>query len=329
MSAQPKSTPAPARGEGARVVAAEADALRIIADALAGQLGDVFDRAVDLLDGAPGRIVATGIGKSGHIARKIAATLASTGAPALYVHPAEASHGDLGMIAASDCLLALSNSGETAELSDILSHCKRIGAPIVAITAGAASTLADAADAALCPPPLTEACPMGLAPMTSTTVALALGDALAAALIVRRGFSAGDFRALHPGGALGAGLIRLRDVMHPLDRTPLVPPSASMADALMEMTAKGLGCVGVRDTDGQLLGVVTDGDLRRHMDTNLLAQPVDAVMTADPHVAAPTDFAAEALRVMNKLKITTLFVVADGQARGVVHIHDLLRLGLS
>ena len=325
----PAPSAADARIEGARVIAAEGAALAAVADALDGPLGDVFDRAVDMLAATRGRIVATGMGKSGHIARKIAATLASTGSPAHFVHPGEASHGDLGMIGSADCLLALSNSGETAELTDILSHCKRIAAPIVAITSGETSTLAEAADAALRPPPLEEACPMGLAPMTSTTVALALGDALAAALIRRRGFTASDFRALHPGGKLGAGLMRLRDVMHPLARTPLVAPDASMADALIEMTAKGLGCVGVRDAAGRLVGVVTDGDLRRHMGVDLLDRPASAVMSPDPKTAAPSDFAAEALRVMNGDGITTLFVVDDRRPAGVVHIHDLLRLGLS
>ena len=310
-------------------MSAEAEALHAVAAAMDGPLGDRFDAACDLLFAIRGRIVCTGMGKSGHIARKIAATLASTGAPALYVHPGEASHGDLGMMTAEDALLALSNSGETSELSDILGHCKRIGAPVVAITSGADSTLGDAATVALVPPPADEACPMGLAPMTSTTVALALGDAVAAALIERRGFTAGDFRALHPGGKLGAGLMRLADVMHPKERTPLIGPDAPMADALIEMSAKGLGCVGVTDERGALIGIVTDGDLRRNMGADLVDRPVAAVMTRDPKVVSPEMFVAEALKLMNDRQITTLFAVRDGAPAGVVHLHDLLRLGAS
>ena len=319
----------PARGEGRRVLAAEAEALADLADAMAGPLGDAFDAATDLLFAARGRIVATGMGKSGHVARKIAATLASTGAPALYVHPGEASHGDLGMMTADDVLLALSNSGETSELSDILAHCQRIGAPVVALTGRAPSTLADAAAAALVPPPAEEACPMGLAPMTSTTVALALGDALAAALLHRRGFAAADFRALHPGGKLGRGLMRLADIMHAGDRLPLIAAEARMADALIEMSTKGFGCVGVVDAGGALVGLVTDGDLRRHMGADLTDRIVATVMTKNPHTVEPNMFVAESLKLMNDSQITALFIVEDGHPRGLVHLHDLLRLGVA
>jgi len=241
------------------VLTTEAAGLR----ALAAALDESFDRAVALLAGIAGRVVVSGMGKSGHVARKIAATLASTGTPALFVHPAEASHGDLGMVVGGDAVLALSNSGETAELADLVSHTRRFGLPLIAITARRGSTLAVAADIALLLPAAAEACPMGLAPTTSTTMQMALGDALAVALLTRRGFTAAEFRQFHPGGKLGARLRRVRDLMHTGDAVPLAAPDLAMDRALLRITEKHFGCLGVTDGEGRLAGIITDGDLRR------------------------------------------------------------------
>jgi arabinose-5-phosphate isomerase len=301
-----------------RVLATEAAGLHALADSLDGS----FARAIGLLDSAHGRIVVTGMGKSGHVARKIAATLASTGAPSLFVHPAEASHGDLGMIVPGDAVLALSNSGETAELADLVEHCHRFGLPLVAITAKAGSALAAAADVALILPPAAEACPMGLAPTTSTSMQMALGDALAVALLTRRGFTAQDFRQFHPGGRLGQRLRRVKDVMHRGD--------AGMDRALVIMTEKRFGCLGVTGPDGGLIGILTDGDLRRAMDPNLLSKQVGEIMTHDPRTIGPDALADEALRAMNaaERRVTTLFVVDRANVPlGILHVHDLLRVG--
>ena len=300
--------------------------------ALAAALDGGFARAVDLLAAAAGRVVVTGMGKSGHVARKIAATLASTGTPAQFVHPAEASHGDLGMIVRGDAVLALSNSGETAELADLIEHARRFGLPLVAITAKQESTLAQAADVLLLLPPAPEACPIGLAPTTSTTMQLALGDALAVALLTRRGFGAGDFRQFHPGGRLGARLRRVRELMHNGEDMPLARPETPMHAALIEMSAKRFGCLGVLDAGGCLIGIVTDGDLRRHMGPDLLARPVGEIMTRGPRSVGPEALAADALRVMNAppSPITTLFVVdAARRPLGILHVHDLLRAGVA
>ncbi len=310
------------------VLAAEAAGLGALAAALDGS----FCRAVDLLAGATGRIVVSGMGKSGHVARKIAATLASTGAPALFVHPAEASHGDLGMIVAGDAVLALSNSGETAELADLVAHSRRFGLPLVAITARGGSALATAADVALLLPAAREACPMGLAPTTSTTMQMALGDALAVALLTRRGFGAADFRQFHPGGKLGARLRRVREIMHAGDALPLAAPEMTMDAALVLMTSKRFGCLGVVDAAGRLCGIFTDGDLRRSMGPALLARRLGEVMTAAPRTIGPDMLAAEALHLMNapERPITTLFVVdADRRPLGILHIHDLLRAAVA
>jgi arabinose-5-phosphate isomerase len=310
------------------VLATEAAGLR----ALASGLGPEFPLAVDCLAGASGRIVVSGMGKSGHVARKIAATLASTGTPALFVHPAEASHGDLGMILPGDAILALSNSGETAELADIVDHARRFGLKLVAITARPGSTLARAADVALLLPPAAEACPMGLAPTTSTTMQMALGDALAVALLTRRGFTEAEFHRFHPGGRLGARLRRVREVMHTGDAVPLSGPDMPMARALVLMTEKRFGCLGVVGDDGRLLGIVTDGDLRRAMGPDLLTKPVNDVMTRAPRTIGPDALAAEALHAMNahERPVTTLFVVGPGgKVLGILHIHDLLRAGLA
>jgi arabinose-5-phosphate isomerase len=320
-------TPAVSDVEVARqVLATEAAGLR----ALAESLDDGFGRAIELLDSASGRIVVTGMGKSGHVARKIAATLASTGAPSLFVHPAEASHGDLGMIVDGDAVLALSNSGETAELADLVEHCGRFGLPLVAITAHAGSTLAAAADVALILPPAAEACSIAPAPTTSTTMQMALGDALAVALLTRRGFTAHDFRQFHPGGRLGQRLRRVRDVMHTGDSIPLVTPDTLMDRALVTMTEKRFGCLGVTGPDGSLIGILTDGDLRRSMDPTLLSRQVGAIMTRDPRTIGPDALADEALRVMNapERRVTTLFVVDHVRVPvGILHVHDLLRVG--
>ncbi|HQT47175.1 MAG TPA: KpsF/GutQ family sugar-phosphate isomerase [Acidocella sp.] len=310
------------------VLATEAAALA----ALGESLGAPFCAAVDHLISIPGRVVVTGMGKSGHVARKIAATLASTGTPALFVHPAEAAHGDLGMIVPGDTVIALSNSGEAMELAAIVAHASRLGLKLIGITAAPQSTLGLAATIALLLPPAPEAGPIGLAPTTSTTMQMALGDALAVTLLARKGFSAKDFRDIHPGGKLGARLKRVRDLMHKGDELPLVPPGTTMDRALITMTAKHFGALGVADETGKLLGVVTDGDLRRAMGPDLLTRAVDEIMNRAPKTIAPEALAEEALREMNApaRPITTLFVVdAAGHAQGILHIHDLLRAGLA
>jgi arabinose-5-phosphate isomerase len=308
-----------------RVLRLEAAAI----EALARTLDGAFVDAIERLHRVQGRVVVTGMGKSGHIARKIAATLASTGTPALFVHPAEASHGDLGMITPEDAVLALSNSGETNELADLVDYTRRFAIPLVAITAGARSALAEAADVALLLPNAPEACPLGLAPTTSTTMSLALGDALAIALLERKGFSADEFQVLHPGGRLGRRLLRVTDIMHTGDEMPIIRPEAPMSEALLAMTAKRFGCVGVVDDAGALIGIITDGDLRRHMDPALLDKVVGAVMTPGPHTIRPKALAAEAVGLMNAKAITSLFVVEDRRPVGILHIHDCLRAGAS
>jgi arabinose-5-phosphate isomerase len=300
--------------------------------ALGAGLGDEFRAAIDRLIAIPGRVVVTGMGKSGHVARKIAATLASTGTPALFVHPAEASHGDLGMIIAGDAVIALSNSGEAVELAVIVAHASRIGLPLIGITSVAESTLATAASVALILPPAPEAGPIGLAPTTSTTMQMALGDALAVVLLARRGFSARDFRDIHPGGKLGARLKRVRDLMHKEEELPLVAPGTTMDRALITMTAKHFGALGVVDGGRKLLGVVTDGDLRRAMGPDLLTRPVEEIMNGNPKTIGADALAEEALREMNTAThpFTALFVVDDTRmVQGILHIHDLLRAGLA
>lgn len=310
------------------VLETEAGGLR----ALAAGLNDRFSRAVTLLAGVTGRVVVSGMGKSGHVAHKIAATFASTGTPAMFVHPAEASHGDLGMVVPGDAVLALSNSGETAELADLVAHTRRFALPLVAITARAGSALAQAADVALLLPDAPEACPMGLAPTTSTTMQMALGDALAVALLTRRGFSEADFRQIHPGGKLGSRLKRVRDLMHDGDAMPLATGEVKMHRALLLITEKQFGCLGVTDAAGRLAGIVTDGDLRRSMGPDLLYRQVQDVMTHAPRTIGPDALAAEALHAMTgrDRKITSLFVVdLAGRPVGILHLHDLLRAGLA
>ena len=308
---------------GRRVLSTEADALNTLAESL----GDTFVRAVEAVFDAKGRVVCTGMGKSGHVARKIAATLASTGTSAMFVHPAEASHGDLGMIGPDDVILALSKSGAGRELSDTLAYAKRFSIPLVAMTAVADSPLGQAADILLLLPDSPEATAEVNAPTTSTTLQIALGDALAVALLERRGFTASDFRVFHPGGKLGAMLRTVADLMHGQDELPLVSADAAMPDALLVMSEKRFGAVGVVDGAGLLTGLITDGDLRRHMD-GLLQHTAGQVMTRDPLTIASGALAAEALKVMNERRITVLFVVDAGRPVGVLHVHDLLRAGV-
>ena len=308
-----------------RVLRLEKDGL----EALARSLGERFVAALDLLGGVKGRVVVAGIGKSGHIARKIASTLASTGTPALFVHPAEASHGDLGMITEADAILALSNSGETTEMADIVAYAKRFEIPLVAFTAKPGSALAEAASVALVIPESDEACPLGLAPTTSTTVMLALGDAIAVALLERKGFSADNFQELHPGGKLGRRLLKVADIMHGEEELPLVDGDTTMADALLVMTAKRFGCVGIVDGAGRLEGIITDGDLRRHMSPELLSRKTAEVMSRHPQTIGSQALASEAVRTMNACSVTNLFVVDGGLPIGILHIHDCLRAGVA
>jgi len=307
-----------------RVLASEAAGLT----ALAEVLDDTFVRAVDLMAAAKGRVVVSGMGKSGNIARKIAATLASTGTPAQYVNAAEASHGDLGMITLQDVVLTLSYSGETAELSDLVAFTRLMKIPLIAMSGRAGSSLDKAGDVSLVLPGMSEACPHNLAPTTSTTAMMALGDALAVALLERKGFSAEDFNALHPGGQLGRRFIKLSDIMHRGDEIPLAQHDTAMSEALLTMTAKSLGCVGVVSADGTLAGIITDGDLRRHMERSLLERRAADIMTESPLTVSPDMLAAATLGLMNDRKITAVFVVVANKPVGIVHIHDLLRAGI-
>lgn len=308
-----------------RVIAVERDALT----ALGEGLDDSFDLAVDLLLNATGRVIVSGMGKSGHIARKIAATLASTGTPAHFVHPAEASHGDLGMMAQGDVVLVLSNSGETPELADLIAYTRRFEIPMIGVASRPESTLLRQSDVALVLPQAAEACGTGVVPTSSTTMTLALGDALAVALMEHRKFTPAHFREFHPGGKLGARLSKVQDLMHAGDALPLVSEDAPMGDVLLEISRKGFGVAGVADASGALIGIITDGDLRRHMD-GLLGLSAREVMTVKPMTIAPDALAEEAVAAMNKRKITCLFVVgaASPAATGLLHIHDCLRVGL-
>ena len=310
-----------------RTLATERDGLAILMEAIGNGLGAVFTGAVDAIASARGRVIVTGMGKSGHVARKIAATLASTGTPAHYVHPAEASHGDLGMVQPDDVIVALSWSGETAELADIIGYAKRYRVPLIALTSDRASTLGHAADLCLALPRAKEACPNGLAPTTSTTMQLALGDALAIALLEKRGFTAEHFRVFHPGGKLGARLKLVRDVMHRNERLPIVGIDARMDEAIDEISRKGFGSVIVAHADGTLAGIVTDGDLRHNLRPDLRALPVSAIMTRNPRTIAPDDLVAEALEIQESRKITVLIVVENDRPVGLVHYLDLLRAG--
>ncbi|NQU58760.1 MAG: KpsF/GutQ family sugar-phosphate isomerase [Rhodospirillales bacterium] len=297
--------------------------------ALSESLDQSFIEALDLLSAMTGRCVVSGMGKSGHIARKIASTMASTGLPALFVHPGEASHGDLGMITEQDVIIALSNSGETSELADLVAYAKRFEIPLIGMTGKSPSALASAATVALVLPVISEACPMGLAPTTSTTAMLALGDALAVAMLERKGFSPDDFHVLHPGGKLGNRLLKVADIMHSGEELPLVPADMAMSEAIVIMTAKSFGCLGVIDDDGALQGILTDGDLRRHMGPELVTRLTGDVMTAGGRFILASALASEALGIMNSKSITTLFVVEGSRPVGIVHIHDCLRAGVA
>jgi arabinose-5-phosphate isomerase len=312
-----------------RTLDVEREGLAALAAAMCDGLGAAFVAAVDTIRTARGRVIVTGMGKSGHVGRKIAATLASTGTPAFFVHAADASHGDLGMITSDDVMLALSWSGETDELKDLITYSRRFRIKLIAVTVNVESTLGKAADIVLALPQSREACPHNLAPTTSSLMQLALGDALAIALLESRGFTAIDFGVFHPRGRLGAVLKFVRDVMHPDAAVPSIKRGALMADAIVEMSAKGFGCVAVTGADGRLAGVITDGDLRRHMRDDLLQARVDEVMTASPKTVRPDQLASEALALLNAAKITALIVVDAGVPVGIVHFHDLLRAGVA
>jgi arabinose-5-phosphate isomerase len=310
-----------------RTLDAEGSGIEALTAAIRDRLGASLIAAIDLIRAAQGRVIVTGMGKSGHVAHKIASTLSSTGTPALFVHPAEASHGDLGMIANNDVILALSWSGETAELKNLTDYSRRFRIGLIAMTANADSTLAKAADVVLAMPQAREACPHNLAPTTSSLMQLALGDALAIALLESHGFTATDFGLLHPGGKLGALLKVVRDLMHSGDSIPLAPLGTAMSDAILEMSTKGFGCVGITDAQGSLVGIITDGDLRRHMRNDLLDARVDDIMTRAPKTVRPDQLISETLDVLNSLKVTALFAVEAGKPVGVLHVHDLLRAG--
>ncbi|MGI9439779.1 MAG: KpsF/GutQ family sugar-phosphate isomerase [Parvibaculales bacterium] len=306
----------------------EADALRQLADAL----NDKFVAATQAIAAVKGRVIVSGMGKSGHIGKKITATLASTGTPASFVHPGEASHGDLGMITADDIILALSWSGGTTELTNLLNYAKRFAIPLIAITSDETSLLGSHANICLTLPKAAEACPNGLAPTTSTTMQLALGDALAVALLQQRKFSASDFQVFHPGGKLGAGLLPVRDIMHKADALPLATQDTKMQEALIIMNRKSFGCLGIINDKGALIGIITDGDLRRHITPdvpNFLNLQVDQVMTAKPKIITGDKMSGEALRIMNDNNIQCLFVCENNQPEGLVRILDLLKLGVA
>lgn len=302
---------------------------------LASSLGVDFGRAIEMIEAVEGRVIVTGMGKSGHVARKIAATLASTGTPAFFVHPAEASHGDMGMIVRGDVVLALSNSGEVRELLDIISYSRRFAIPLIGMTSRAESTLGQKSDIALILPAVPEACPNGLAPTTSTTMMLALGDALAIALLERKGFTPKDFRTFHPGGKLGQQLMRVADIMHKGEALPLCAQDADIQTALAAITRGGFGCVGVTDAQGVLCGIITDGDVRRQLSADFLSKTAGAVMTRNPRTIAGAALVGEAMGIMNDVqgkgrKITVLFVVSEkGQPEGLLHLHDCLKAGFA
>lgn len=312
-----------------RTLATERAGIAALEAALDGPTGEALARAVATIVAAKGRVIVSGMGKSGHVGRKIAATLASTGTPAHFVHPAEASHGDLGMILPDDVILAMSWSGETKELADIVAHAARFRVPLIAFTSRADSALGRAADIPIVLPQAEEACPNGLAPTTSTTMQLALGDALAVALLEARGFTAGDFRVYHPGGKLGAQLKQVREIMHRGERLPLIALDATMADALVEISRQGFGCGIVTTPDGALAGIVTDGDLRRHMGPDLMTRPVVEIMTKSPATIPPATLLAEALEIVETKKISALIVAEGGRPIGLVHVLDLLRAGVA
>ncbi len=339
MNKRAKASPSAAKADTAearphiasalRTLGTEGEGVAALAAAMCDGLGAPFAAAVETIRNAHGRVIVTGMGKSGHVGRKIAATLASTGTPAFFVHSADASHGDLGMITSDDVMLALSWSGETEELKDLITYSRRFRITLIAVTASTDSTLGKSADIVLALPEAREACPHNLAPTTSSLMQLALGDALAIALLESRGFTAIDFGVFHPRGTLGAMLKFVRDVMHQGKAVPQIGRGAPMSEAIVEMTSKGFGCVAIIEANGKLAGVITDGDLRRHMRADLLQAPVEQVMTQSPKTVRPDQLASEALQLLNSSKITALFVVEQGAPVGIVHFHDLLRAGVA
>ena len=340
-SSKPANRSKAVKSGGEDAVDSVATAQRVLdlgAQALADlslRLGDEFLTAVQALTATKGRIIVSGIGKSGHIARKIAATFASTGSPAQFVHPSEASHGDLGMITNSDSVVMLSNSGENQELRDLIAHTRRFSIPLIGISSRAESTLMEHATVRLLLPAAQEACPMGLAPTTSTTLMLALGDALAVSLMERRGFSADDYRVLHPGGQLGKSLVRIQDIMHGQDELPLAGPQSPISDVIKVMSEKGFGCAGIVDDEGGVIGIITDGDLRRHLGNDLLGRAACDVMTPNPKIIRASALAAEAVAYMNNSvpPFLVVFVKDDHDSKnkpvGILHMHDCLKAGIT
>ena len=310
--------------EAKRVLSNESNAI----NQLAKSLGKNYVEAIDKLDKVKGRVIFTGIGKSGHVARKMASTFSSTGVPSYFVHPSEASHGDLGIIDYSDAVVAISNSGETPEISDLVEYTKRRKIPLITITSNLDSLIAEQSDITLLLPKVKEACPMGLAPTTTTTMTMALGDAMAINLMARRNFSANDFKLRHPGGKLGKQLLKVSDIMHKEDEVPVTKKDSLMSDVIIQMTAKSFGCVAVLDERKLLAGIITDGDLRRHMSDKLLQQLAEEVMTPKPKSIRPFALASEAVAIMNELEITNLFVTENNFVVGIIHIHDCLRAGI-
>jgi arabinose-5-phosphate isomerase len=312
-----------------RTVATEQAGMAALAEALQNGLSEAFARAVELVSAIRGRVIVTGVGKSGHIGAKIAATLASTGTPAFFVHPAEANHGDLGMIARDDAIIAMSWSGESAELKSIVAYSRRFSIPLIAVTSGETSAMAREADVVLTLPRVPEACPHGLAPTTSTLLQLVIGDALAVALLEAREFTPDQFRTFHPGGQLGASLMKVREIMHGGDSVPLAPLGSALREAIVTLSKKRFGCVCIVDDDGRLAGIITDGDLARNLDRNLGGLVVDDIMTRTPKTIDPDTLTGEAIAILDENRISALVVVEDGKPIGVVHFHDLLRIGVA
>jgi arabinose-5-phosphate isomerase len=332
MAKSPGTGPANAAVQSAlRTLDAEGSGIAAITAALQSDLGGPFGEASEVIRNAKGRLIVTGLGKSGHIARKIAATFASTGTPAFFVHAAEASHGDLGMITPDDVIIALSWSGEQPEMKNLVNYSKRFAIPMIAVTSNAASPLGEAAEIVLELPKAREACPHNLAPTTSSLMQAAIGDALAIALLEGRGFTALEFANFHPGGKLGAMLKFVRDIMHTGEAIPVKPLGAKMSDALVEMSTKGFGCVCIVDASGEIAGIITDGDLRRHMRPDLMTASVDDVMTKNPRTIPPGMLATEMLETINSSKpAVTVLIVAEGKKPvGIVHVHDVLRAGVA
>ena len=312
----------------ARTIATEIKGLAALEKVLLGEMSASFRKTVEILTNISGHLIVTGMGKSGHIGSKIAATFASTGTPAFFVHPGEANHGDLGMITPKDAILAMSWSGETTELKGILAYSRRFNIPLVAITSIASSTLAHEADNCLILPREEEACPHGLAPTTSTLMQLAVGDALAIAMLEARGFSPGDFKTFHPGGQLGANLTQISDLMHEGGELPLAKSGSLMSNVVEIMTNKGFGCIGIIDENDHLIGIITDGDLRRNIDKKMLNLPVDDIMSHSPKIIEPSALASTAMSILSETRVTALFVTKERKPIGLIHLHDLLRAGV-